>query len=1778
MVKDIIRNQKGSVLLYMLAALSIIPVATLTATKASTIVKSANRYMQSNSARQSMYMVRDFLISNAQDVDGDGKFELLKEGALNAVPISLPVNALDAYNVAYRYCTWDAGSANGVNATYSQNAVAPPNTDQIGRLISAGADKAFQTSCSSVASLGDDVAVDIFNTNVSNSNGGISGWSHINTQVTLLNPADNLGLGVSAPTHKLELAAGTTTAEGIAIGDVEIYRSASQVLSLASGDSFNLASGTLQAAGVTVIDASSNISGNNLTLSGGTLTMSNATSNMMTMSAAGYGAPTIGTRSVGTKLVMWPQVGAASADYAQGIESAAMWSSLPTNSAAFSFKWYAAAANIMALDGTGHLGVGTAPNAAYSVNAGGAINSSAYYINGVLTSPSLNGSVAGQTMYWNGTQWAPTSGVSYTAATGALNIATGDLQVGGVSVVNSSRNVVGFNAVGQNLTPLANNTYNLGTVGGQWANTYSNSFYQNGNKVIDTTAGGTAGYISKFTGANTIGNSLIYDDGTNVGVGTTTPTTKLSIGQPGAFTGYKSMLSFDEMANSGNNSMGIDWRFAGSAGYPWGSTGRIEVARQTTSSSFDMIIHTAQTGVLSEKMRIMANGRVGVGTSAPLSKMDIAGGVAIGGYAGVSAAPSNGLIVSGATLLGSAVDDGTNKLQVTGGTAFNSGRVIVQNAPGTIGGIVAGVGNGHLQIKDATGTLAFDPNEIASDVAGGLIITSSALTFNGSSNFNNTLSVGGYPVVHTGNLSSITSTGTITSGIWNGSAIAAQYGGTGLTSYAVGDTLYASGATSLSRLAGVATGNVMISGGVGVAPSWGKVNLAAHVTGTLPIANLAAGDYSSKITSGTYSIDVTGNATTATSSPLLSSLGSYVWSAATLPSDYNLGIQNSFVRTADGFPNYGSVMTTRTYSGNGGGALQLYTPYGSGYGGTGLQVRFGDYSNGSLWTAWKTLLASDNFNSYAPTLTGTGATGTWGIGITGNAATVTNGVYITGSYADPAWITSLAKAKVGLSVVENTALSTWAGSANITTVGTIGTGTWNGTAISAVKGGTGLTSYAVGDLVYASGVTTLSRLAGIATGNALISGGVGVAPSWGKIDLGTHVSGTLPIANLAAGDYSSKITSGTYNIDITGNAATADSAKVADTRNTVTTPQTTTKGVVYDFKANATEGVNDGGTYFGEMTFRPYGVVATDWTGGPSHQLGFTQNGNIWQRTGSSTLWGAWKKLLDSENFGSYAPTLTGTGATGTWGIDISGNAATVTNGVYTTGSYADPAWITSLAKSKVGLNVVENTALSTWAGTSNLTTVGTIGTGTWNATTIGVAKGGTGLTSYTVGDLLYASGATSLSRLAGVATGNALISGGVGVAPSWGKIDLATHVTGTLPIANLAAGDYSTKITSGTYGIGITGNAATVTNGVYTTGSYADPAWITSLAKAKVGLSVVENTALSTWAGSANITTVGTIGTGTWNGTAISAVKGGTGMTSYVAGDLIYASSTTALSRLADVATGNILVSGGVGVAPAWGKVDLATHVSGTLPIANLTAGDYSSKIISGTYSIGITGNAATVTNGVYTTGSYADPIWITSLAKAKVGLGAVENTALSTWAGTANITTVGTIGTGTWNGTAISAAKGGTGMTTYAVGDLVYASGVTSLSRLAGVATGNALISGGVGVAPLWGKINLAAHVSGALPYGNGGTGLSAAPTNGQLLIGNGTGYSLATLTGTASQVIVTNSAGGITFSLPQSIATTSSPTFVGLTLNGALSTTGNITAAGTITGTTVYNAVYN
>lgn len=134
------------------------------------------------------------------------------------------------------------------------------------------------------------------------------------------------------------------------------------------------------------------------------------------------------------------------------------------------------------------------------------------------------------------------------------------------------------------------------------------------------------------------------------------------------------------------------------------------------------------------------------------------------------------------------------------------------------------------------------------------------------------------------------------------------------------------------------------------------------------------------------------------------------------------------------------------------------------------------------------------------------------------------------------------------------------------------------------------------------------------------------------------------------------------------------------------------------------------------------------------------------------------------------------------------------------------------------------------------------------------------------------------------------------------------------------------------------------------------------------------------------------------------------------------------------------------------------------------------------------------------------------------------------------------------------LTASQGGTGQTSYAIGDILYASGTTTLSKLADTATGNVLLSGGVGVAPSYGKVDLstaitgqlplATNVSGTLAVANGGTGQTSY-ANGQILIGNTTGNTLTLTTLTAGTGIsVTNGAGSITVSadVPQAAANNS------------------------------------
>ncbi len=92
--------------------------------------------------------------------------------------------------------------------------------------------------------------------------------------------------------------------------------------------------------------------------------------------------------------------------------------------------------------------------------------------------------------------------------------------------------------------------------------------------------------------------------------------------------------------------------------------------------------------------------------------------------------------------------------------------------------------------------------------------------------------------------------------------------------------------------------------------------------------------------------------------------------------------------------------------------------------------------------------------------------------------------------------------KISVSADAITIANTYVGQTSITTLGTIATGTWNGSVIGEVYGGTGQSSYTTGDILHASGSNTLAKLALGVNGKILQSNGTNV--TYGDIDGGTY--------------------------------------------------------------------------------------------------------------------------------------------------------------------------------------------------------------------------------------------------------------------------------------------------------------------------------------------------------------------------------------------------------------------------------------------------------------------------------------------------------------------------------------------------------------------------------------------------------------------------------------------------------------------------------------------------
>lgn len=197
-----------------------------------------------------------------------------------------------------------------------------------------------------------------------------------------------------------------------------------------------------------------------------------------------------------------------------------------------------------------------------------------------------------------------------------------------------------------------------------------------------------------------------------------------------------------------------------------------------------------------------------------------------------------------------------------------------------------------------------------------------------------------------------------------------------------------------------------------------------------------------------------------------------------------------------------------------------------------------------------------------------------------------------------------------------------------------------------------------------------------------------------------------------------------------------------------------------------------------------------------------------------------------------------------------------------------------------------------------------------------------------------------------------------------------------------------------------------------------------------------------ASYVGQSSLTTLGTIGTGTWQGTLIGSTYGGTGVnngsnTLTLAGNLA-TSGANALTFTTTGSTNVTLPTTGTLVNSA-GNVATATALATGRTISITGDLAYTSPSFDGTGNVTAGGTLATVASAGTTGSSTAIPVitinakgLTTSITTAAVvaPAGTLTGTTLASGVTTSSLTSVGTIGTGVWQGTVLGATYGGTGV----------------------------------------------------------------------------------------------------------------------------------------------------
>jgi hypothetical protein len=392
----------------------------------------------------------------------------------------------------------------------------------------------------------------------------------------------------------------------------------------------------------------------------------------------------------------------------------------------------------------------------------------------------------------------------------------------------------------------------------------------------------------------------------------------------------------------------------------------------------------------------------------------------------------------------------------------------------------------------------------------------------------------------------------------------------------------------------------------------------------------------------------------------------------------------------------------------------------------------------------------------APSVTGTNASGTWAISITGTAAvgtavTTTNDVASATTFF-PTFVT----ANTGNNpiTVSSTKLTYVPSTGVLSSTSFTGAGTGlTGTASALSIGGNAATATTATTASATTAAATFNNSGTGAASGATFNGGTAQTISNNTIGAVALAGSTMTGFLTLSADPSSPLHAATKQY--------VDAVKTGlDLKDSVRSSSTAAFTVIY---ANGSAGVG--------ATLTNSGV-----------QAAFVAD-SVTLNVNDRVLI---KDQVSAFQNGIYNVTVAGTASTN-WVLTRSTDADTspeVTGGMFT---FIEEGTINAFS------GWVNTSTGVTTMGTTNLTFSQFSGAGTITAGNGLVRVGSTiyfqSSTGYTTGDLFYANSGTTVGKLTMAATNNVLLSGGVGVAPSWGLVSLTAAVSGTLPVANGGSG-----------------------------------------------------------------------------------------------------------------------------------------------------------------------------------------------------------------------------------------------------------------------------------------------------------------------------------------------------------------------------------------------------